>query len=217
MRVIREQRTQDATVSSAASAAIALLQEAIREAEPVQTHRLAARDLAQQITALASNLPQDRDDVSAQTRGMLLTLRVWSARCATALADNPAQAVALCEAIMTDCEGALGDEHPDTLTARHCLASAYSLVGRSEDAITLHERNLALREYLLGEDHTDAMISRNNLATCYQDAGEVDQAIALHERNLTDRQRVLGDDHAETLSSRGNLALCYQKAGRLDR
>jgi tetratricopeptide (TPR) repeat protein len=216
MRVIREQRTHDATISSAASAAIALLKEATREAEPPWTHRIAARDLAQQITALASYLPQGRDDASAQTRRMLLTLRVWAARCATALADNPVQAVDLCEATLTDCERALGGEHPDTLIARHCLASAYYRVGRDDDAIAMHERNLAIREHLLGDDHPDTMISRNNLANSYCKTQQFGTAIGLHTRNLAIREHLLGDDHPATMTSRNNLATCYQDAGEVD-
>jgi tetratricopeptide (TPR) repeat protein len=216
MRVIREQRTHDATMSSAASAAAELLQVAIRQAEPPWLHRQAASDLAQQVIALASCFPAGRGDVSAQTRSILLTLRVWSARCITALADNPAQAVDLSEAAMTDCERALGGEHPDTLTARHCLASACYLVGRDDDAITMHERNLALRERILGDDHPATMISRNNLANSHCKAGQFGRAIALHERNLALRERLLGDDHPATMISRNNLATCYQDAGEVD-
>jgi len=37
-----------------------------------------------------------------------------------------------------------------------------------DDAIALHERNLADRTRILGPDHPDTLTSRNNLATAYQ-------------------------------------------------
>ena len=40
--------------------------------------------------------------------------------------------------------------------------------GRMDDAIALHERNLADRTRILGPDHPDTLTSRNNLATAYQ-------------------------------------------------
>ena len=68
-------------------------------------------------------------------------------------------------------EAALGPDHPDTLTSRNNLATAYRYAGRLAEAIALHEETLKLREAKLGPDHPDTLKSRNNLAVAYQDAG----------------------------------------------
>ena len=109
----------------------------------------------------------------------------------------------------------LGPDHPRTLAARNNLAAAYQAAGRLEQAIDLHERNLADRERVLGPDHPDTLASRNDLAGAYWSAGRLEQAIDLHERTLAETLRVLGADHPDTLTSRNNLAVAYRSAGRL--
>ena len=113
------------------------------------------------------------------------------------------------------CEQTLGT-HPDTLASRNNLATAYRATGKLDQAIILHEQNLADRERILGPRHPDTLASRNNLAYAYRAAGKLDRAIALFEQNLTDRERILGPHHPDTLDSRGNLAGAYKNAGKLD-
>ena len=76
----------------------------------------------------------------------------------------------------------LGADHPDTLSTRNNLATAYRAAGRTAEAITLHEQNLADRERVLGADHPDTLATRNNLATAYRDAGRTAEAIPLHDQ-----------------------------------
>ena len=113
------------------------------------------------------------------------------------------------------CTALLGPEHPDTLTSRNNLASAYQAAGRRTDALPLFERTLTECERLLGPEHPDTLISRNNLASAYHDAGRPTDALALFERTLTEYERLLGPDHPDTLTSRKNLASAYHDAGRL--
>jgi serine/threonine protein kinase/tetratricopeptide (TPR) repeat protein len=112
-------------------------------------------------------------------------------------------------------ESALGPDHPHTLATRHNLANAYSIVGRTHEAIALHEATLKLREAKLGPDHLDTLNSRNDLANAYQDAGRTSEAIAMHEATLKLREAKVGPDHRDTLSSRHNLAVAYRAASRL--
>ena len=113
------------------------------------------------------------------------------------------------------CEQTLGT-HPDTLTSRNNLATAYRDAGKLDQAIALFEQNLADRERILGPHHRDTLTSRNNLATAYRDAGDLDQAIPLFEQTLTDTEQALGPRHPDTLTSRNNLANAYRDAGNLD-
>src|SRR5664280_839675 len=99
------------------------------------------------------------------------------------------------ERTLADSERRLGADHPDTLTSRGNLASAYQDAGRREEALVLFERTLADSERRLGADHPDTLTSRNNLALAYRDAGRREEALPLYERTLADRERVLGADH----------------------
>ncbi|WP_198359807.1 tetratricopeptide repeat protein, partial [Streptomyces fildesensis] len=65
-------------------------------------------------------------------------------------------------------EQVLGDTHPDTLTSRNNLASAYQAAGNRAQAIPLLEAVLTQRERVLGDTHPDTLASRNNLASAYQ-------------------------------------------------
>ena len=215
MRVAREcQASQDGLARL--GAATARLLDAVTQSlsQPWQ-NRLAARDTIKQITALHKHLTPHMKDSEDQLDTDLLALRGWAVWCLNQLGDDPREAVNYGELVLTDYERVLGEDHPDTLTLRSNLASAYQDAGRLAEAIPLMERTLTDRERVLGEDHPRTLTSRNNLAHAYQDAGRLAEAIPLMERTLTDRERVLGDDHPDTLGSRNNLASAYQATGRL--
>ncbi|MBM2621457.1 tetratricopeptide repeat protein [Actinoplanes sp. LDG1-06] len=107
----------------------------------------------------------------------------------------------------------LGNDHPDTLTSRHNLASAYQTVGRLDAAIELQEAVLADYERLLGPDNPDTLAARNNLARAFRLAGRPSEAIALHQQVVADSGRVLGVDAPDTLVARINLAAAHREAG----
>jgi len=68
-------------------------------------------------------------------------------------------------------------DHPDTLTTRDNLATAYRAAGRTAEAITMYEQNLAARERVLGADHPDTLATRDNLAAAQQAAGRTAEEI----------------------------------------
>ena len=61
-----------------------------------------------------------------------------------------AQSILVAEVLLTDVERVLGADYPDTLATRGNLAVAYQAAGRTAEAITLHEQNLADRERVPG-------------------------------------------------------------------
>jgi Flp pilus assembly protein TadD len=73
----------------------------------------------------------------------------------------------------------LGDRHPDTLTARANLATAYSRAGRIGEAIALQTKVLADRIEVLGPGHPDSLTSLADLAESHRSAGRLEDAIAL--------------------------------------
>ncbi|MFE7077443.1 tetratricopeptide repeat protein [Streptomyces sp. NPDC057620] len=116
--------------------------------------------------------------------------------------------------VVTDSERLLGEDHPDTLTARISMIASYTEAGHTGEAITLGERVVDDCARLLGEDHPDTLTARNNLANSYIDAGREAEATSLLERVVVERERSLPEDHPDTLAARHNLSLSYWEAGR---
>ena len=108
----------------------------------------------------------------------------------------------------------LGEEHPDTLSARANLAASYLRAGRTDDAITILEKVVDDRVRLLGEEHPDVISARANLATSYWRAGRTGDAITIEEKVVDDAVRLLGEEHPHALSAWANLAASYWQAGR---
>ncbi|MFG3046983.1 tetratricopeptide repeat protein [Streptomyces sp. NPDC048241] len=130
---------------------------------------------------------------------------------------HTARTIPLMEAALAECDRVLGASHPDTLTSRGNLASAYASVGDVGRAIPLMEAALAENERVLGDADPTTLSTRNNLADAYRSVGDVERAIPLMEATLAECVRVLGDTHPNTLTSRNNLAGVYQSAGDLGR
>jgi tetratricopeptide (TPR) repeat protein len=107
-----------------------------------------------------------------------------------------------------------GERHADTLTAMSRLAVAYDWLGRSGDALALHETVLRLRTESLGERHPDTLASMHNLANSYGGIGRRTEQLPLAEKVLRLRTEVLGDQHRYTLDSMGALASAYGGMGR---
>ena len=216
MRVATERQAQQGTLANSGAGAAALLVAVTESLSEPWQNRAAARDAIQQIMALHEHLTPYLSDQDAELIRTLLELRGWVLWCLNDLGDSFAQAIEYGQDLVSDREQVLGQAHPDTLTSRNNLASAYQDAGRLDEAIPLYERTLADCERVLGDDHPDTLTSRNNLARAYQAAGRLDEAIPLFERTLADSEQVLGDTHPDTLASRNNLASAYQAAGRLD-
>ncbi len=111
-------------------------------------------------------------------------------------------------------EGALGAEHPATLTGINNLTFLYQAQGRYADAEPLYRRALKDRERVLGAEHPDTLQSVNNLAGLYQAQGRYGEAEPLWRRALETSERVLGAEHPQTLTSLNNLAALYEAQGR---
>ncbi|MEV5085129.1 tetratricopeptide repeat protein [Streptomyces sp. NPDC056159] len=82
----------------------------------------------------------------------------------------------LCPGVtLTEREQVLGNTHPQTLTSRNNLASAYQEAGDLERPIPLYETTLTQREQILGNTHPHTLASRNNLAHARRAAQAVQQ------------------------------------------
>ncbi|MFF9078772.1 tetratricopeptide repeat protein [Streptomyces rubiginosohelvolus] len=109
----------------------------------------------------------------------------------------------------------LGDDHPDTLSIRHNLASAHHDLGDLPRARAGYEAVWSLRTRTQGEDHLHALLARHELARVLHDLGLLEEAQAHHRKVLTQEQRLHGDEHPRTMASRHELARVLHDAGQL--
>ncbi len=213
MRAVRERAEQRPGGGFLLAARACMLVGAAQAAlgEP-RFNRAKVRVFAQHVAALTghvSSSPAYRGPDPAMTEALsvrLLNLRTWAVAYLNLAGDAVTQAVGIAEPLLADCETALGESHPATLSIRNSLGYAYRAAGRLDDAIAQYERALADRERLSGPDDPETLTCRNNLGAVYDQAGRAEQAIELLQRTVADRERVLGADHRGTLASRNNLA-----------
>ena len=109
----------------------------------------------------------------------------------------------------------LGEEHPDTLTARLSLAGTLHAQGDLAGARQHEEQVLEARRRLLGEEHPDTLTARNNLALTMHAQGDLTGARKLEEEGLAIRRRVLGPEHPDTLTSMLSVAHTLNAQGDL--
>jgi serine/threonine protein kinase len=111
---------------------------------------------------------------------------------------------------------ATGPEHSETLTALNRLASAYTTVGRTDEAIKLQEHVLPLSRKVNGPEDPETLKVMSYLANSYDRAGRRDEAIKLREEVLPLRRKVLGPKDPDTLAAMSDLAISFDYAGRRD-
>jgi tetratricopeptide (TPR) repeat protein len=108
----------------------------------------------------------------------------------------------------------LGEEHPDTITAKANLATTYSRQGKEDKAEELKVKVLAARRRVLGEEHPDTITAKANLALTYSMQGKEDKAEELKIKVLEEWRRVLGEEHPDTIRAMANLGVTYRNQGR---
>jgi hypothetical protein len=214
-RVVRgglARRGRLATVCQAAASALVASAEAL--AEPWD--HAAVGELLGQVTTLLENAGARADEADEKLARTVARLQFLALCHLIELGDSMPHAIAIGEPLTMDLERLLGPDHPDTLTARNSLATAYHAAGRTADAIPLVQQILAARERLLGADHPSTLASRNNLASAYRATGRPAEAIPLFEVNVAACERLLGADHPRTVASRHHLDLARQESAQAE-
>jgi tetratricopeptide (TPR) repeat protein len=107
----------------------------------------------------------------------------------------------------------LGDDHPDTLTARNNLAGTLCAQGELDAAQKLQKTVLEARRRVLGGDHPHTLTVKNNLAGTLYAQGKLIAARELAESVLEGRQRLFGPGHPDTLTARNNLSAIISAQG----
>ena len=167
--------------------------------------RLAARDIAEQVTALSQNTLSPAGQTDDELARILLELRLTALYWLLVLGDSAPQAIAVGEPLTSSLTGcsARTAQHPDLAEQPRRSLPGGGPGRRGHPAARAEPRR---QERILGADHPETLTARNSLALSYQAAGRVVEAIPILEQNLADQERVLGPDHPSTLTSRNNLA-----------
>ena len=108
---------------------------------------------------------------------------------------------------------ALGDEHPETLAARHNLAIWTGNAGDPARARDQLAALLPIYERILGAEHRETLTIRHNLAMWTGEAGDPAGARNEFAALLPIEERAYGAEHPETLTVRHNLAFWTGEAG----
>ncbi len=113
------------------------------------------------------------------------------------------------EEIKRNCEGELGERHPDTEGSYNNLAYVYVRQGKYREAEELFRKALKIREEIVRERHPGTASSYDNQASLYAIQGKYKKAEELYRKALEIRKEIVGERHPDTASSYNNLASLY--------
>lgn len=106
-------------------------------------------------------------------------------------------------------------DNSDVAMVINNIASCQNSLGRSHEALPLHEESLAMRRRLTsGVDDLSVAYSLNGLAQCLDTLGRSSEALPKYEEALSIRQRLLPGDHPDIATSLNNEAVCLNYLGR---
>jgi Tetratricopeptide repeat len=120
------------------------------------------------------------------------------------------------ERLLATRRAALGEDHPETLTAMLELADCLWAQGRLIAAGKLEEQVVEGRRQLLGEQHADTLKAIGKLAVTLAAQGNLADARLLQEQVVDGRRSLFGDADVETLRAINNLAGTVASQGDLD-
>jgi tetratricopeptide (TPR) repeat protein len=100
----------------------------------------------------------------------------------------------------------LGDDHGDTRSVRHQLATVLEASGDLAGATDLYKQTLEARERTLGERSADLIPHIGNLAAVYKAVQDFNRARPLYDRALALADRHYGNSHPTTAACLDNLA-----------
>jgi tetratricopeptide (TPR) repeat protein len=99
---------------------------------------------------------------------------------------------------------------------RATLGAVYQTLGRSEEALALHQRAYLLRKESLGEEHPATLASRLGIGKALGELQKLAEGEKTIRATLEAYQRVLGEAHLETLATKDALALQLYYQGKYE-
>lgn len=110
-------------------------------------------------------------------------------------------------------EARIPAENTLVLQLRSLNALIWSVMGKYDVAVQIHEEVLNNHIRRFGYSHPRTLVAMNNLAGTLREQGNCVKAAELGEQVLEVKRRVLGDDHPSTLISMNILATTLQNQG----
>lgn len=104
------------------------------------------------------------------------------------------------------------ETHPDTLSSRNLLATSHAALGHRDEAIRLHERNLATASKARPLRYDILLQIQTNLALAYHAADRLAEALALYQDTLDTAQRERPEDQQLHDQIMSNMAGAYRSA-----
>jgi len=111
---------------------------------------------------------------------------------------------------------AVGDDHPDTLTAINALADLYWYEAKYTEAEALYRELVERSQRTFGREHQRTLKARYDLASLYIVEDRFDEGERLALETLEIQRRTLGEEHPDTLSSMNNLQALYFRQKRYE-
>jgi hypothetical protein len=108
----------------------------------------------------------------------------------------------------------LGEEHPETLSARANLADMLTEIGELDEARLIMEEVVEALSRVLGEEHPETLSTRSRLAATLRKLGQLREARIIGEEVVEALSRLLGEEHPQTLYAMLNLAATLNAEGR---
>jgi serine/threonine protein kinase/tetratricopeptide (TPR) repeat protein len=114
-------------------------------------------------------------------------------------------------------QSAQGDKDtPEKAESLHDDAVCLDALGRSTEALPMHEASLAMCQRMYKGDHHDVATCLNDLGLCLNDLDRYREALPDFEAALAMRLRMDKGDNLEVAESLNNLALCLEGLGHPD-
>ena len=179
-------------------AAVALQEENFVRMEAIDRERL---------DKVRARLPELRGELASAVND-LATAQLMNGDLAAAEA-NYKEALAI---DITD----LGEEHPETLSARENLGNAYFRSKRYDETLRNLDVVLALRRKALGADAEPVGRTLANMATVYKEAGRLEEAERAYREALAVLVPKLGEQNLDVASVRMSLGDALRRLGQLD-
>jgi len=179
-------------------ASVALMEENYVRMEAIDRERL---------DKVRARLPELRGELGAAVND-LATAQLMSDDLKSAEANYK-------EAIAIDVAD-LGEEHPETLSARENLGNVYFRSKRYDETLRNLDMVLAGRRKALGADAEPVGRTLANMATVYKEAGRIPESERTYREALAVLVPKLGEQNLDVASVRMSLGDALRKLGKLD-
>jgi tetratricopeptide (TPR) repeat protein/cellulose biosynthesis protein BcsQ len=127
------------------------------------------------------------------------------------------RARALQEDVLTTLRDIVGDDDPETLRARACLAKTFSALGELERALDERRKVWNGRREKLGTKNFESILARHELAATLYDLGRLEDALYHQVEVASDCKESLGNSDPNTLAAQQSIIGTLAALGDLDR